>query len=81
MANWQIKEAVNLHLLAVILVPLTNPALPSGLQQEVFMRNFMVDIPKDGTHRPVAMLEMGVWKKHWDQRKARKMLEARNWSH
>lgn len=33
---------LNLHLLAVVLVPLTNPALPSGLQLEAFKCNLFV---------------------------------------
>lgn len=41
----------------------------------------MVDIPRGRSHRPVAALEMKMWKKHiWDQGEAREILEAQNGS-
>lgn len=58
---------LNLHLFAIVLVPLTTPALSSGLQLEVFKCNLMVDTSRERTHRLGAILELRAWKKQgWD---------------
>lgn len=55
------------HLLASTLVPLTNPALPSGLWLEVLKGHLTADIPREWTYRLVVMLELRLWKKQgWD---------------
>lgn len=38
----------------------------------------MVDIPKEGTHGLIAMLEMEAWRKHWAGTRVRK---GRLWRH